>query len=197
MGCNYSSKLRHGCVITFHCPNPNAISVSQMRPLDVIWIYDPCPRYICIRYTYPALTYKYSISHKINTWLCFSLLWLGYDNYMIISNPCDLFTHSLLGHDSIYKCHLNSIGNPIVEIRRSYNCLISTMGFLILDRRHLWIRAQLLLLALGQSYDWPSANKVILLVMGKSSLYQTTTNQIKGGTMCIIFSIYCKVTNHF
>ena len=36
------------------------------------------------------------------------------------------------GVDSILRCHLTSIGNPIVEIGRSYNRLISTMGFPIL-----------------------------------------------------------------
>ena len=39
------------------------------------------------------------------------------------------------------KCHLTSIGNPIVEIRRSYDRLISTMGFPILVRRHLYIES--------------------------------------------------------
>ena len=43
------------------------------------------------------------------------------------------------GADSILRCHLTSIGNPIVEIRRSYDRLISTMGFPILVRRHLYI----------------------------------------------------------
>ena len=44
-----------------------------------------------------------------------------------------------LGADSIKGCHLTSIGNPIVEIRRSYDRLISTMGFPILLRWHLFI----------------------------------------------------------
>ena len=35
-------------------------------------------------------------------------------------------------------CHLTSIENPIVEIRRSYDRLISTMGFPILVRWHLY-----------------------------------------------------------
>ena len=46
-----------------------------------------------------------------------------------------------LGPDSIQRCHLTSIGNPILEIRRSYDRLISTMGFLILVRRHLNIES--------------------------------------------------------
>ena len=38
---------------------------------------------------------------------------------------------------SIYRCHLTSIGNPIVEIRRSADRLISTVGFPILERWYL------------------------------------------------------------
>ena len=40
------------------------------------------------------------------------------------------------GPGSIKICHLTSIGNPIVEIRRSYDRLISTMGFPILVKGH-------------------------------------------------------------
>ena len=39
------------------------------------------------------------------------------------------------------KCHLTSISNPIVEIRRSYDRLISTMGIPILVRWHLYIES--------------------------------------------------------
>ena len=46
------------------------------------------------------------------------------------------------GPDSIWRCHLTSIGNPIVETRRSYNpYLISTMGFPILVRWYLYIES--------------------------------------------------------
>ena len=38
-------------------------------------------------------------------------------------------------------CHLTSKRNPIVEIRRSFDCLISTMGFTILVRWHLYIES--------------------------------------------------------
>ena len=48
---------------------------------------------------------------------------------------------TLLGADSILRCHLTSIGNPIVEIRRPYDHLISTMGFPILVRWHLYIES--------------------------------------------------------
>ena len=44
-----------------------------------------------------------------------------------------------LSPDSIKRCHLTSIGNPIVEIRQYYDRLISTMGFPIPRRRHLYI----------------------------------------------------------
>ena len=63
----------------------------------------------------------------------------------IFSNKYNLFdmkaTLRHLGPDSINRCHLTSIGNPIVEIRRSYDRLISTMGFPILVRRHLYIES--------------------------------------------------------
>ena len=45
------------------------------------------------------------------------------------------------GPDSILLCRLTSIGNSIVEIRRSYDRLISTMGFPILVRKHLYIES--------------------------------------------------------
>ena len=36
---------------------------------------------------------------------------------------------------------ITSIGNPIMEIRRSYDRLISTIGFPILVRRHFYIES--------------------------------------------------------
>ena len=44
--------------------------------------------------------------------------------------------------ESIKICHLTSIGNPIVEIRLFYDRLISTMGFPILVRWHLYIESR-------------------------------------------------------
>ena len=46
-----------------------------------------------------------------------------------------------LGSDSLKRCHLTSIGNSIVEIRRSYDRLISIMGFPIPVRQHLYIES--------------------------------------------------------
>ena len=46
------------------------------------------------------------------------------------------------GQDSISRCRLTSIENPIVEIRRSLDRLISTMGFPILVRWHLYIESR-------------------------------------------------------
>ena len=45
------------------------------------------------------------------------------------------------GAESIKRCHITSIGNPIVEIRWSYDRLISTMGFPILVTWHLYIES--------------------------------------------------------
>ena len=43
--------------------------------------------------------------------------------------------------DSVQRCRLTSIGNPIMEIRRSADGLISTMGIPILVRWHLGIES--------------------------------------------------------
>ena len=43
------------------------------------------------------------------------------------------------GADSIKRRHLNSIGNPFVEMRRSDDRLFSTIGLPILVRGHLYI----------------------------------------------------------
>ena len=48
---------------------------------------------------------------------------------------------NVLGPDSIYRCRFTSWGNPIVEIRRSYDRLISTMGFPKLVRWHLYVES--------------------------------------------------------
>ena len=49
----------------------------------------------------------------------------------------DKGSHVNCGADSISKCRITSTGNPIVETRRSYDRLISTMDFPILVRQHL------------------------------------------------------------
>ena len=51
-----------------------------------------------------------------------------------LEQDCSNSIANALEADSIKRCHLTSIGNPIVEIRRSYDHLISTMGFPILVR---------------------------------------------------------------
>ena len=50
-------------------------------------------------------------------------------------------TSSKTGAESIQICHLTSVGNPIMDIRRFYGRLISTMGFPILVRRDLYIES--------------------------------------------------------
>ena len=65
------------------------------------------------------------------------LIWFGPLSIVYISE-CWYIT---LGADSIKRCLLTSIWNPIVEIRRSYDRLISTMGFPIQVRLHLYIES--------------------------------------------------------
>ena len=61
----------------------------------------------------------------------------------LIRRQAIISTNNALGADSIKRYHLTSIGTPIVEIRRSYDRLISTMGFPILVRWHLYIESGL------------------------------------------------------
>ena len=56
-----------------------------------------------------------------------------------VPHNCSWPILSILVPDSVWRCHLTSLGNPTVEIRRSYDRLISTMGFPILVRLHLYI----------------------------------------------------------
>ena len=66
-----------------------------------------------------------------------------------------------LGADSIKRCHLTSIGNPIVEIRRSYDRLITTMGFPILIRCNLYIESV------------PCSMLFSLISVGRRDMYST------------------------
>ena len=71
--------------------------------------------------------------------------WILHSSFMA-KVPCahhtatSIFVGSLA--DSINRWHLTSIGNLIVEIRRSYDRLISTMGFSIRLRWHHYIESE-------------------------------------------------------
>ena len=65
------------------------------------------------------------------------IYWYNYNDRVQVKS----FQYDHLGADSIKRCHLTSIWSLIVEIRRSYDRLISTMGFPILVRRHLYIES--------------------------------------------------------
>ena len=72
----------------------------------------------------------------------------------------------------IIKCHLPSIGNPIVETRQSYDHLISTMGFPLLVRWHLYIESgpwwSILIVLTGWKLTW-------LTVLANHALWSLTT----------------------
>ena len=70
-----------------------------------------------------------------------------------------------LGPDSIWRWHLTGIGNPIVEIRRSYDRLISTMGFPIPVRRHLYIESgpRIFVKCLFSVYGVGTCSTIVLL----------------------------------
>ena len=53
----------------------------------------------------------------------------------------DRKTRVHMGPGAILRCHLISIGHPIVEIRRPYDHLIPTLGCPVLVRWHLYIES--------------------------------------------------------
>ena len=88
-----------------------------------------------------------------------------------------------LGPDSISRWHLTSIVNSIVEIRRSYDRVISTMGFPMLVRWHIYIKSGPCCIfsmpaeRTGEFYDqphiaWPNVLCTVgILASGVSRLY--------------------------
>ena len=76
------------------------------------------------------------ITHQ-RRWLCSEAMRVRHVGWRPLLWPSSVY----LGADSLKRYHLTTIGNPIVEIRRSYDRLISTMGFPILTRWHLYIES--------------------------------------------------------
>ena len=92
------------------------------------------------------------LDHWINRSILWSIAWLFVDRSNVSVDICPFcwkYNYVLtvkrylwrMGDDSIKIYHLTSIGNPIVEIRRSYDRLVSTMGFPIPVRWHLYIES--------------------------------------------------------
>ena len=75
--------------------------------------------------------------------LCRSFVSFGHNEYTGEKRMFSLNENNFnnQGPDSIQSCRLISIGNPTVEIRRSSDRLISTVGFPILVRWHLYIES--------------------------------------------------------
>ena len=88
----------------------------------------------------PKKLEKYMSDFEISTVPTDGLTSFG--NKLSLWDQLAVSTFLVLGPGSIWTCHLTSIGNPIVEIRRSDDRLISTMGFPILLRRHLYIDSE-------------------------------------------------------
>ena len=78
----------------------------------------------------------YHCEDKMVSWLSYL-----YNGNSDTSKTMYLYWDSFLGADSIQRCLLTSLGNPIVEIKWSYDSLIFTMGFPILVRWHRYIES--------------------------------------------------------
>ena len=117
------------------------------------------------------------------------------------SSLCDgnsFFDKTTIGVGSIQRCYLTSIGNPIVEIRQSYDRLISTMGFPTLIRWHIYIEPGPMLSGSGiyqaltswigplvLSCDWPTA---VIVQQGHGSNVSIGDKQISLVQDCSISS---------
>ena len=110
------------------------------------------PYFIMDVITYPCWEVKINVSKRGRGKLCkvtLSSNWVPMvPDFQISSfdetewaDTCAVVCIDHLGVDSVKKCRLISMGNSIMEIRRSYDRLISTMGFPILVRPHIYIES--------------------------------------------------------
>ena len=75
---------------------------------------------------------------QCHVWIIGCLMWLFCTNSIMQHRDFYVLYASFLGADLVQRCHLTSTGNPVVEIRWSSDGLMSTMGFPIMVRRHLY-----------------------------------------------------------
>ena len=78
----------------------------------------------------------------------------------------------ILSPDSIWRCHLTSTGNLVLEIRWSQDRLISTMGFPILVRWHLYIESGSLFLTSPLHFpclQWERISTNCIIVVNRES----------------------------
>ena len=121
-------------------------SMSPVRRLAIIWTNADL-------FPLKSMVTKFSeIEIFINAWKCTGKChlrngrnfvyggWVKLHKRVVICFVVASYTGKVKGLIQFNsRWHLTSIGNPIVEIRRSYDRLISTMGFPILVRCHLYI----------------------------------------------------------
>ena len=91
--------------------------------------------------------------------------------------------HKQQGTESI-QIYLISIGNPIVEIRRSYDRLISTMGFHILVRWHLYTES-------GGKQTYQTSTCILLNKQGKSEGFDSCDRPSNLAQIWSKSSIFC------
>ena len=90
---------------------------------------------------------------------------------------------------SIWRRHLTSIGNPIVEIRRSDDRLISTMGFPLLVRSHLYTESGPCMLWIWRKIPLAYITSFPIYIQDK--LYQRATQVI--GTITYVWNTLTQV----
>ena len=104
-----------------------------MLVLDVEWLVWPFFQI----FTFNGFIIFFNFNSWFRTWCCsvkqLTQEWMpsaGIFHIKVRRLWSYIIIHCILGADSIKRYHLTSIGNSIVEIRRSYDRLFSTMDFL-------------------------------------------------------------------
>ena len=101
----------------------------------------PCNIILYVRFPYFHVSNSALFSTQYFSTLILYRRSLGTFYHFYIIYYCHFYDTIWPGSWFNIKCHLTSVGNPIVEIRRSSDRLIFTMGFPILVRRHLYIES--------------------------------------------------------
>ena len=99
------------------------------------------------------------------------------------------------GADFILKYCLTNTGIPIMEIRGTYDCLISTKGFPMLIRWHLYIQSEVPCLSMSSALIHHDQMKILLRLMEPNSqlcgMSHLSLWSVPGIRACVWAAMHC------
>ena len=175
---------------------PTALTGKQSHSL-VYWAFIQGENLFRVIYALPILVYPVYMIHRISQEMCMqftrgcAVLWSGY--VWSLQHPITHISLCGVGRYQQYKYILSDVVFLIYSIFPEicahfvvvWYCLILPISFRVTS------------LALGQSYDCPSANEATLVGRGKIILYQIKTKHKKAWTMYIITVTSYGISNHW